>query len=117
MTMPAGSVPIHGTTLRTLLDHPVDEVFVKGGVADTLVSAKSGIDERLAKMQRALVAHDALVAMLSLTGADPGAWQSSRVSAIDKAVKDGLVTLREDRYLRYFNSEANAAKHDRMLPF
>ena len=117
MTMLPGSVPIHGTTLRTLLDDRANGVFVAGGVADTMVSANSGIDERLAKMQRALVAHDALVAMLSLTGADPGVWQSSLVSAIDKAVNDGLVTFREGRYLRYFNSEANAAKHDRMLPF
>ena len=115
MTMPAGSVPIHGTTLRTLLDHPVDEVFVKGGVADTLVSAKSGIDERLAKMQRALVAHDALVTMLFLTCTDPGDWQSSLVKAIDMAENDGLVTAREGKYLRHFNSEANAAKHDHRL--
>jgi hypothetical protein len=87
------------------------------GVADTMISPNSSIDERLAKMQRALVAHDALVAMLSLTGADPGVWQSSLVSAIGKAVNDGLVTFHGGRYLRYFNSEANAAKHDRMLPF
>ena len=112
MTMPPGSV-----TLRTLLDGRANGVFVAGGVADTVISPNSSIDERLAKMQRALVAHDALVAMLSLTGADPGVWQSSLVSAIDKAVTDGLVTFHEGRYLRYFNSEANAAKHDRMLPF
>ena len=106
-----------GTTLRTLLDERANAAFVEGGIADTVVTSESNIHFRIAAMHRALVAHDALVSMISLTGAGEGPWQSTLLNAIEKALEGGLISPRESKYLKYFNTEANRAKHDRALPF
>jgi hypothetical protein len=99
------------STLRTLLDARQSEVF--GAVADVVIDTGS-IDNRLAAMHRALVAHDALCAYLA--SVDVPMPIVTLIDAIKKATELGLITEREKRWLQYFNFEANRAKH-RGLPF
>ena len=54
-------------TLRALFDDRANQAFPQGGVADVAVDTYE-IDFRLAEIQRALVAHDAINGQLSMMG-------------------------------------------------
>ena len=69
------------------------------------------IDVRLAAMQRALVAHDALNRALSqVLGAD-AELPDTLVASISAAESHGIIGTREARWLKHFNKAANKAKH------
>ena len=82
-----------------------------------LVTSPDGIHARLTAMHRALILHDALVQMIKAVGVEGGAFENKLVSAIQRALDLNLITEREARHCRFFNVEANRAKHDQNLPF
>ena len=97
------------TNLRMLLgDGRQSSAFVSGGAADVQVDAQ-GVHQKLNAIHRALVAHDAINQMLALEGIQPC---PKLLEAIEKARSLEVITSREERLLKYFNQEANKAKHD-----
>ena len=99
-------------SLRALMEQRPCKNFVDGGVADIQVPALE-IDRRLAAIQRGLVAHDALSQLLKTVGDEP---PDTMVDAINAAYDENLINNTERKWLRYYNNEANQAKHNRM-PF
>ena len=94
-------------SLRALLDERAQKAMESGGVADTIIDSCE-INLRLASMQRALVAHQALSRLLSISGTD-GVPDSLR-ECIALAVREKLINDKEERWLKHFNDEANKAK-------
>ena len=89
-------------------DQRQSNAFPPGGIADIEIDHGS-IHVRLTEIQRALVAHDALCTRLEMVGVQmpvPMLW-----SAIEKASDLGLICRGEERYLKFYNSQANASKH------
>ena len=101
-------------TLRSLLEDRASDAFLADGVADVPVDA-SEIDVRLALMHRALVAHDALNRSLLHVGATD--MPDKLVDSIAQAESFGLINVREVRWLKFINKQANEAKHGKALPF
>ena len=107
--------PEPGLNLRNELPQRSVRAFNNGPLADIIVSDRS-LNLRLAKMRRALVAHDALCFMLAEVGVEMPI--GTLVTAISEALKLELITTSEARWLRYFNYAANQAKHHGSgLPF
>ena len=75
------------------------------------------IDLRLAAMQRALVAHDALTRSLSQVDMPSNMLPSMLLDAITTAKRLGLIDHQETKWLKFINQEANKAKHNRAVPF
>ena len=75
------------------------------------------IDLRLAAMQRALVAHDALTRILSQVDMPSNELPSTLLDAITIAERLELINKQETKWLKFINQQANRAKHDRALPF
>ena len=100
-------------TLRCFLEKGESDKFDKHGIADIPVN-EFKMDKRLAAMQRALVAHDALTIQLKKVDAEA---PTTLKDAIAKASELDLIVPEEVRYLKFFNKEANSAKHDLTLPF
>ena len=101
-------------TLRSLLEHKASEAFAPHGVADIPIDTYE-IDFRLAAMQRALVAHDAINRLLSQV--EVVDLPDKLLDSIVRAEALGLFDPREVRWLKHINMEANKAKHSRALPF
>ena len=109
-------------SLRLYLDERQNEAFADGGIADVLVTSPNGIHARLTALHRALILHDALVQLIKVATVDydsteRGEFESRLLAAIERALELRLITEREARYCRFFNAEANRAKHDQNLPF
>lgn len=103
-------------SLRTLLSQEQDKAFPQHGIADVPVAAYE-IDLRLAAMQRALVAHDALNRALSqVLGAD-AELPDKLLTSISVAESHGIIGAREAGWLKHFNKAANKAKHSAGWPF
>ena len=94
-------------TLRQCLEERPSRAFT-GRIADISVNEDS-IHLRLTQIRRALVAHDALCKELANVGY-PMPFNSF-ITAIEKATSLGLITITEEGWLRFFNKEANDAKH------
>ena len=113
----AGTLACCGNlTLRTLLEEKDSEDFRPGGVADVPVDAFE-VDHRLAAMQQALVAHDAMIRMLSQVDMPARDLPNRLVDAIAKAEELELIHRKEVKCLKRINSMANKAKHNPALPF
>ena len=97
-------------SLRALMEGRASGSFVAGGIADVEVPALQ-TDRRLAAIQRGLVAHDALSQLLRQVGAPPPDKLWDGISA---AYDQKLITKKERNWLRFYNNEANRAKHDRL---
>ena len=82
-----------------------------------LVTSPNGIHARLTAMHRALILHHALVQLIKAVSTEEGEFENSLVIAIHRALDLHLITKREARHCRFFNAEANRAKHDQSLPF
>jgi hypothetical protein len=98
--------------LRDDLTERASRVFI-GPLADISVN-DNGIHVRLTEIRRALIAHDALCTMLAEVGVPMPIGKL--VDAIAKAYELGMISGREEHWLRYFNRKANEAKHHG-LPF
>ena len=112
-----GRPPPHSTdrlTLRAFLGDKASAAFQKNGVADVPVSTFE-IDARLSAMQKALVAHDAINRSLSNVGATE--MPDKLLTSIEKAEQIGILDVREVRWLKSINKQANEAKHGKGLPF
>ena len=107
---------MHNMTLRSLLEDRASNAFRTDGVADTQVDVYE-IDLRLAAMQRALVAHDALTRVLCQVDVPVGELPGKLLDAIAKAEGLSVISSKEVKQLKWINREANKAKHDRPLPF
>jgi hypothetical protein len=94
-------------TLRQCLEEAQSRPFT-GRVADISVNEDS-IHLRLTQIRRALVAHDALCK--ELANVDHPMPVNSFITAIEKASSLGLITISEEGWLRFFNKQANDAKH------
>lgn len=110
------------SSLRLYLDERQNAAFAKGGIADVLVSSSNGIHERLTALHRALILHDALVQLIRVATENDGNdekkdYEHKLVAAIQRALELRLITEKEARHCRFFNAEANRAKHDQGLPF
>ena len=97
------------TTLRVLLGGArQNRAFVPDGAADILVDVNA-VHLKLNAIHRALVAHEALNHLLTCVGQTP-------CSTLSEAILQGrahqVINEREERWLRYFNVEANKAKHN-----
>ena len=67
-------------------------------------------------MNRGLIAYEALCKLLLTVGS--AKTISTLLEAIDEARRLGLISKQEEKYLRYFNKQANTAKHTiASLPF
>ena len=108
-----GHVP-SSITLRALFDDRANQAFPQGGVADVAVDTYE-IDFRLAEIQRALVAHDAINRQLSMMGVTD--LPDKFLVATEQAHALGVITEREKRWLTSMNTEANKAKHGEKLSF
>ena len=62
-------------------------------------------------MQRALVAHDALNQLLKELGLNTPESDSKLIVAIDLALDAELITYEESKRIKFFNKDANEAKH------
>ena len=114
-----GTPPPPPITLRLYLDDRANAAFApstetRQSVADVVVDSYE-IDLRLTAMRRALVAHQATNNLLSRVGVID--LPERLIDAIERAELMGIVGAREARTLRFINTEANAAKHGRGLPF
>ena len=97
------------TTLRVLLgDRRQDNAFVADGAADILVDVNV-VHVKISAIHRALVAHEALNHLLTCVGQTPCQTLSE---AIAQARASRVITRGEERWLKYFNVEANKAKHN-----
>ena len=97
------------TTLRSLLgDRRQNNAFVPEGAADILVDVNA-VHLKINAIHRALVAHEALNHLLTCVGQTPCQTLSE---AIAKARVNMVITAGETRWLKYFNVEANKAKHN-----
>ena len=97
------------TTLRSLLgDRRQDNAFVADGAADILVDVNV-VHVKISAIHRALVAHEALNHLLTCVGQTSCQTLSE---AIAQARASRVITPREERWLKYFNVEANKAKHN-----
>lgn len=97
------------TTLRVLLgDARQNRAFVPDGATDILVDVDA-VHLKINAIHRALVAHEALNHLLTCVGQTPCSTLSE---AILQARAHLVITEREERWLRYFNVEANKAKHN-----
>jgi len=104
-------------SLRLYLDERQNDAFADGGIADVLVTSPNGIHARLTAMHRALISHDALVQLIKVASTEGGGFENRLLIAFHRALELRLITEREARYCRFFNAEANRAKHDQNLPF
>ena len=104
-------------SLRLYLDERQNEAFADGGIADVLVTSPNGIHARLTALHRALILHDALVQLIKVASTEGGEFENSLIIAIHRALELRLITEREARHCRFFNAEANRAKHYQNLPF
>jgi len=100
-------------TLRVLLEGKQQNDAFTGALADLEVD-HSSVHWRIADMNRALVAHDALCMLLAKV--DVPMPINKLIDAIAKAKELDLITRTEEKWLRYFNWSANQAKHNG-LPF
>ena len=57
-------------SLRLYLDERQNEAFVRGGIADVLVTSPNCIHARLTALHRALILHDALVQLIIIATVD-----------------------------------------------
>ena len=109
----SGAGASQAITLRPFLDEHISMHFVstaqQPSVADTPIMSHD-IDVRLAKMRRALIAHQALNTMLDKVGVVD--LPRYLIKSIEKAEDFGLVSYEEGRWLRHINDSANDAKHD-----
>ena len=97
------------TTLRDLLaDDRQNRAFAEMGAADILVNLDA-VHLKINAMHRALVAHEALNHLLTCVGQTPCQTLSE---AIAQARASRVITRGEERWLKYFNVEANKAKHN-----
>jgi len=96
-------------TLRSLLEPEASRAFEPGGVADLPLGNFSAMDRRLALMQRALVAHDALSAALRFSGVSH--TPDKLLGAINEAERAMIITKKESKWLKHLNRSANEAKH------
>ena len=111
--------PRRSVTLRPLLDDRALAAFRESTdalqcVADVPVDSYE-IDLRIAAMHRALVAHQAIIKQLSQVGVPD--LPDNLFDSISRAEHLGLLDPREARHLKSMNSDANAAKHGKPLPF
>ena len=95
--------------MRVLLgDDRQNKAFVNDGAADILVDVNA-VHLKLNAIHRALVAHEALNHLLTCVGQTP-------CSTLSEAIIQGrthqAINQREERWLKYFNVEANKAKHN-----
>ena len=109
-------------SLRLYPDERQNDAFADGGIADVLVTSPNGIHARLTALHRALILHDALVQLIKVATVDynsteGGEFENRLLIAIQRALELRLITEREARYCRFFNAEANRAKHNQNLPF
>ena len=97
------------TTLRVLLgDRRQDRALVPDGAADILVDVDA-VHLKINAIHRALVAHEALNHLLTCVGQTACSTLSE---AILQARAHLVITERRELWLRYFNVEANKAKHN-----
>ena len=102
-------------TLRSVLDDRQSQAFASGGLADIQLNHAS-IHLKIAEMNRGLIAYEALCKLLLTVGSARAI--SKLLEAIDEARRLGLISKQEEKYLRYFNKQANKAKHTiARLPF
>ena len=100
-------------TLRNVLDNRQSRAF--GCLADIPLNHTS-IHHKIAEMNRGLIAYEALCKLLLTVGSARPI--SKLLEAIDEARRLGLISKQEEKYLRYFNKQANKAKHTiARLPF
>ena len=96
------------STLRALLEEGLQNIaFKEDGVADVIVSTDD-IEQKMAAIHRALVAHEALNTMLAACNTHE---KTSFLRAILAAKVHHLISEREARWLKSFNKSANTAKH------
>ena len=96
------------TTLRDLLaDDRQNSAFAEMGAADIHVDLDV-VHLKINAIHRALVAHEALNNLLTCMG--KATCQTFQL-AIAKARALMLISPEEQRWLKHFNAEANAAKH------
>ena len=97
-------------TLRVLLNAGREEAaFKQEGVADVEINSVE-VETRLAAMQRAVVAHQALNTLLLADGGE-GAQCDNLLQAIDAAFERELISRREANWFRHYNRVANKAEH------
>ena len=97
------------TTLRGLLGEPrADRAFVADGAADILVDVDV-VHLKINAIHRALVAHEALNHLLTCVAQTPCRTLSEAIAQTRASL---VITAREERWLKYFNVEANKAKHN-----
>ena len=75
------------------------------------------LELRLAAMQRALVAHDALNRRLSQVDVPSTELPDKLMDGITLAERLALISNQEAKCLKWINQEANKAKHGGALPF
>jgi hypothetical protein len=99
-------------TLRPLLELDASAAFhPPESVADVKVEERE-MSLRLAKMQRAIVAHAALCKALANFGVSRPEMPGRLKDAIAKAKGLHILTDTQARWLLFFNSQANEAKHE-----
>ena len=105
------------TTLRDCLDDDRQKAaFDNEPVANVPVSCQS-LDHRLAAMQRGIIAHQALLELLTQVGVAEEKLPRTLRDAISEAAKLSIIGRNAKRWLLNFNDQANRAKHDANLPF
>ena len=96
-------------TLRSLFgDTRQDKACVADGAADILVDVNA-VHMKISAIHRALVAHEALNHLLTCMDQSPCGKFSEAIAQTRATL---AITAKEERWLKYFNVEANNAKHN-----